>query len=474
MVKSYDLIVVGGGPGGYVAAIRAAQLGMKAALVERDRLGGVCLNMGCIPTKALLRSAEVYTLIQNADDYGITAEAEGFDLARIAVGFDLARVVARSRAVAEQLSAGVTHLLRKNRIDVVKGQGSLTPQGTLQVVTGDTSAVELQSPHIVLATGARPRTLPPLEPDGTFVWNYRDALTPASVPKSLLVVGAGAIGIEFACFYHALGAEVTVVEMVDRVLPAEDEDISEFARKAFSQRGLKIISGASVKSLDKEGDEVVVGLDVKGELSQLRVNRVISAVGIVGNVEGLGLEHTQVQVEGSHIVTDEWCRTAHPGIYAIGDIAGPPWLAHKASHEGILCVEKIAGVEHVQPLEMQNIPRCTYSQPQIASVGLSERQARALGHEVKVGRFPFHANGKALAMGEPEGLVKTVFDAKTGQLLGAHMAGAEVTELIQGYTLAMNLETTETELLHSVFPHPTLSEAMQESVLAAYGRAIHI
>lgn len=465
MVKSYDLIVVGGGPGGYVAAIRASQLGMKAALVERDRLGGVCLNMGCIPTKALLRSAEVYSQMQHASDFGLTADA---------VGFDLARVVARSRTVAEQLSGGVKHLLRKNRIDVIKGEGSITPQGTLQVVTGDANDVELKSSHIVLATGARPRTLQPLEPDGKFIWDYRDALTPVAMPKSLLVVGAGAIGIEFACFYHALGAEVTVVEMVDRVLPAEDEDISEFARKAFSQRGLNIISGASVKSLTKEGDEVVVGLDVKGELSQLRVNRVISAVGIVGNVEGLGLEHTQVQVEGSHIVTDEWCRTAHPGIYAIGDIAGPPWLAHKASHEGILCVEKIAGVDHVQPLEMQNIPRCTYSHPQVASVGLTERQARTLGHEVKVGRFPFHANGKALAMGEPEGLIKTVFDTQTGQLLGAHMAGAEVTELIQGYTLAMNLETTEAELLHSVFPHPTLSEAMQESVLAAYGRAIHI
>lgn len=465
MTKSYDLIVLGGGPGGYVAAIRAAQLGMKTALVERDRLGGVCLNVGCIPTKALLRSAEVYTQMRHAHAYGLAAEA---------VSFDLAQIVARSRAVSEQLSAGVTHLLRKNRIDVVKGHGSLNPQGALSVTANGDIVAELQSSHIVLATGARPRTLPPVEPDGKLVWNYRDALTPVAVPKSLLVVGAGAIGIEFASFYHALGAEVTVVEMLDRVLPAEDEDISEFARKALTRRGLRIITGATVKELSKGDDDVIVSLEVGGESSQLRFDRVISAVGIVGNVEGLGLEHTQVRTEGSHIVTDEWCRTAHPGIYAIGDVAGPPWLAHKASHEGILCVEKIADTGHARPIEAQNIPRCTYSQPQVASVGLSERQAVALGHEVRVGRFPFHANGKALAMGEPEGFVKVVFDAKTNQLLGAHMAGAEVTELIQGYTLAMTLETTEAELFHSVFPHPTLSETMQEAGLAAFGRAIHI
>jgi len=464
MAKSFDLIVVGGGPGGYVAAIRAAQLGMRTALVEREHLGGICLNWGCIPTKALLRSAEVYTQMQHASAYGLAADG---------VRFDLAQVVARSRAVAEQLSSGVRHLLRKNRVEVIEGQGRLAGGG-LQVEARDGALTQLQSEHIILATGARARAVAPIEPDGRLVWSYKEALIPPAMPKSLLVVGSGAIGIEFASFYRALGVEVTVIEMLDRVLPAEDEEISEFARKAFTRRGLRLITGATVTGLAKGDDDVTVTFEVGGQPSTLRVDRVLSAVGIVGNVEGLGLEQAGVRVEKSHIVTDEWCRTSQPGIYAIGDVAGPPWLAHKASHEGILCVEKIAGAGHPQPLDPRRIPGCTYSQPQVASVGLSEREARESGREIKVGRFPFHANGKAIALGEPEGLVKTIFDAGTGQLLGAHMIGAEVTELIQGYVLGMNLETTEAEFSHTVFAHPTLSETLHEAVLAAYGGAIHV
>lgn len=465
MAKSFDLIVVGGGPGGYVAAIRAAQLGMKTALVEREHLGGICLNWGCIPTKAMLRSAEVYTQMLHASAYGLTAGGAGFDLPQI---------VARSRAVAEQLSSGVKHLLRKNAVEVIQGHGRLAGSGALHVEGRDGTAVELRSSQIVLATGARARVLPPIEPDGRLVWSYKEALTPPAMPKSLLVVGSGAIGIEFASFYGALGAEVTVIEMQDRVLPAEDEEISEFARKAFTRRGLRIITGATVTGLAKGEDEVTVTFQAGGQSSTLRVERVLSAIGIVGNVEGLGLENTRVQVERTHVVADEWCRTAEPGVYAIGDVAGAPWLAHKASHEGILCVEKIAGAGHPQPLDRRRIPGCTYSQPQVASVGLTEREARETGRELRIGRFPFHANGKAIALGEPEGLVKTIFDAGTGQLLGAHMIGAEVTELIQGYVLGMTLETTEAEFAHTVFAHPTLSETMHEAVLAAFGGAIHV
>jgi len=468
----FDLVILGGGPGGYVAAIRAAQLGLKTAVVEREHLGGICLNWGCIPTKALLRSAEIYEQMLHASAYGLKAEGAGFDLAAI---------VQRSRKVAAQLSGGVKHLLKKNRVEVFEGHGRLAGLGIVRIGAGSGHGgaagaepfAELSAPHIVIATGARSRVVSPLEPDGKLVWTYKEAMVPPAMPRSLAVIGSGAIGIEFASFYRSLGAEVTVIEMLDRVLPVEDEEISAFARKAFEKRGLKLLTGATVKGLKKGADSVT--LEIAGAAaSRLTVDRVISAVGIVGNVENLGLEGTRVKVERTHIVTDEWCRTAEPGVYAIGDVAGAPWLAHKASHEGILCVEKIAGLPGLHPLQAARIPGCTYCTPQVASVGLTEAKARAAGHEVRVGRFPFMGNGKAIALGEPEGLVKTVFDAKTGELLGAHMVGAEVTELIQGYAVGMTLETTEAELMHTVFPHPTLSEMLHESTLAAYGRAIHV
>ena len=470
---SFDLVILGGGPGGYVAAIRAAQLGLKTALVEREHLGGICLNWGCIPTKALLRSAEVYDQIRHAADYGLKVQAAGFDLAAI---------VQRSRKIAAQLSGGVKHLLKKNKVEVFEGHGRLAGHGRVQVAAsgvgtagpGPQPFAELAAPHIVIATGARSRVVPPLEPDGQRVWTYKEAMVPSVLPKSLAVVGSGAIGVEFASFYRSLGAEVTVIEMLDRVLPVEDEEISAFARKAFEKRGIKLLTGCTVKKLTRGNDSITLEIAGAAAAPTLTVDRVISAVGIVGNVENLGLETTQVRMERTHIVTDEWCRTAEPGVYAIGDVAGAPWLAHKASHEGILCVEKIAGVPGLHPLDPRRIPGCTYCTPQVASVGLSEAHARAAGHEVRVGRFPFIGNGKAIALGEPEGLVKTVFDARTGELLGAHLIGAEATELIQGYAVAMTLETTESELMHTVFPHPTLSEMLHEATLAAYGRAIHI
>ncbi|HWT98211.1 MAG TPA: dihydrolipoyl dehydrogenase [Terriglobales bacterium] len=461
---SFDLIVVGGGPGGYVAAIRAAQLGLKTALVEREHLGGICLNWGCIPTKALLRTAEVANLIRHAGDFGLSVT--GF-------GVDLPKIVERSRKVAAQLSGGVKHLLKKNKVTVFDGQGKLAGNGKLVVEKDGKKVADLTGKHIILATGARARALPGLEPDGKLVWTYKEAMVPTDMPKSLLVVGSGAIGIEFASFYRSLGVEVTVVEVVDRVLPVEDAEISAFAHKSFEKQGMKIITGASVKALKKSATNVTATIESGGKSQEITVDRVILAVGIVGNVENIGLEGTKVKVEKTHVVIDEYCRTGEPGVYAIGDLAGPPWLAHKASHEGVICVEKIAGVKDVHPLNVTNIPGCTYCTPQIASVGLTEAAAKAKGHDVKVGRFPFIGNGKAIALGEPEGLVKTVFDAKTGELLGAHMVGAEVTELIQGYTIAKTMETTEAELMHTVFPHPTLSEMMHESVLAAYGRAIH-
>ncbi|HVI87815.1 MAG TPA: dihydrolipoyl dehydrogenase [Dongiaceae bacterium] len=461
---SFDLIVVGGGPGGYVAAIRAAQLGLKTALVEREHLGGICLNWGCIPTKALLRTAEVAHLIRHASDFGLSVT--GF-------GVDLPKIVERSRKVAAQLSGGVKHLLKKNKVTVFDGQGMLNGGGKLAVEKDSKKVADLTAKHIILATGARARALPGLEPDGKLVWTYKEAMIPKEMPKSLLVVGSGAIGIEFASFYRSLGVEVTVVEVVDRILPVEDAEISAFAHKSFEKQGMKIITGASVKGLKKSASNVTATIESGGKSQDITVDRVILAIGIVGNVENLGLEGTKVKVEKAHVVIDEYCRTGEPGVYAIGDLAGPPWLAHKASHEGVICVEKIAGVKDVHPLNVTNIPGCTYCAPQIASVGLTEAAAKAKGHDVKVGRFPFIGNGKAIALGEPEGLVKTVFDAKTGELLGAHMVGAEVTELIQGYTIAKTMETTEAELMHTVFPHPTLSEMMHESVLAAYGRAIH-
>jgi len=461
---SFDLVVVGAGPGGYVAAIRAAQLGMKAAVVERQHLGGICLNWGCIPTKALLRTAEIYDLMKHADAFGLKVDG---------IGFDIAKVVERSRKVAGQLNSGVGHLLRKNKVTVIDGHGQLAGRGKLHVSKDGKDVADLTAKHIILATGARARTLPGLEPDGRRIWTYMEAMVPEAMPKSLLVIGSGAIGIEFASFYRSLGAEVTVVEVLDRVLPVEDEEISAFALKAFESQGITIHTSASVKALKPSGDSVTATIEGGGKSWEQTVERVILAVGIVGNVENLGLEGSGVRVEKSHVVIDEWCRTGEPGVYAIGDLVGPPWLAHKASHEGIICVEKIAGVPGVHPLDTSRIPGCTYCRPQVASVGLTEAAAKAKGHEVRVGRFPFIGNGKAIALGEPEGLVKTVFDAKTGELLGAHMIGAEVTELIQGYGVAKTLETTEAELMHAVFPHPTLSEMMHESVLSAYGRAVH-
>jgi dihydrolipoamide dehydrogenase len=462
--QNFDLIVVGGGPGGYVAAIRAAQLGMKAAVVERENLGGICLNWGCIPTKALLRSSEINHLLHNLGEFGFSAEN---------IRFDLAKVVKRSRAVAKQLSSGVTHLLKKNKVAVFDGHARLSGKLTLAVEKDGKPVATLTAKHIILATGARARQLPGIEADGKLIWSYREAMVPPAMPKSLLVIGSGAIGIEFASFFLNMGADVTVIEVMDRVLPVEDEEISAFARKAFEKQGMKIITGATVKGVSKALDIVTVIVEVAGKTQEITVDRVISAVGIVGNTENLGLEGTAIKVDRTHVAIDEFCRTGEPGIYAIGDLAGPPWLAHKASHEGVVCVEKIAGLPDVHPVDWSNIPGCTYCRPQIASVGLTEARAKAAGHGVKVGRFPFIGNGKAIAMGEPEGMVKVVFDAKSGELLGAHMVGAEVTELIQGYVVARTLETTETELMHTVFPHPTVSETMHEAVLDAYGRAIH-
>jgi dihydrolipoamide dehydrogenase len=462
--QTFDLIVLGGGPGGYVAAIRAAQLGMKTVVVERENLGGICLNWGCIPTKALLRTSEINHLLHHLPDFGFEA---------VTAKFDLGKVVKRSRAVAKQLSSGVAHLLRKNKVTVIDGLAKLAGKQTVAVTKDGKDVATLKAPHIILATGARARQLPGIETDGKLIWSYREAMVPAMFPKSLLVIGSGAIGIEFASFYLNMGAQVTVVEVLPRVLPVEDEEISAFAQKAFEKQGMKILVNAAVKGVKKAADNVTVTVEAGGKSQEITVDRVISAVGIVGNVEDLGLEGTGVKVDRTHVVIDEYCRTGEPGVYAIGDLAGPPWLAHKASHEGVLCVEKIAGLNHVHPMDVLNIPGCTYCRPQVASVGLTEAKAKELGHEVKVGHFPFIGNGKAIAMGEPEGMVKTVFDATTGEMLGAHMIGAEVTEMIQGYTIARTLETTEVELMETVFPHPTVSETMHEAVLDAYKRVIH-
>jgi dihydrolipoamide dehydrogenase len=464
--KSFDLVVIGGGPGGYPAAIRASQLGLSAAVVEREHLGGICLNWGCIPTKALLRASEIHHLLHRLDEFGFSAKE---------VRFDIGKVVERSRRVAGRLNRGVKSLLKKNKVAVFDGHGSLAGRGRVRVEKDGEEAAALQAKHVVLATGARARTLPDLEPDGERIWTYKEAMVPDAMPGSLLVVGSGAIGIEFASFYGDLGAEVTVVEMLPRILPVEDEEISAFARKQFEKQGMSIHTGATVASLDKSGERVEATLDLGGEQTKsLSVDRVILAVGIVGNTENLGLEDTAVRVEKGHIVTNEWLETDEEGVHAIGDVVGPPWLAHKATHEGVIVAERIAGVEGLHPLDTSMIPACTYSRPQVASVGLTEAAAKQKGLEVRTGHFPFIGNGKALALGETEGMVKTVFDAGTGELLGAHMIGAEVTELIQGYTIARNLETTEAELIHTVFPHPTLSETMHESVLDAFGRAIHI
>jgi dihydrolipoamide dehydrogenase len=463
----FDLAVIGAGPGGYVAAIRAAQLGMETAVIERDRLGGICLNWGCIPTKALLHTSEIYHLMQNASEFGLRADN---------IGYDFARVIARSREVAEKLSNGVAYLMKKNKIAVIDGQARLEGEGRIGVTGKDGQALPtIEAKHVIVATGARARTAPGLEPDGDRIWTYKEAMVPETFPKSLLIVGSGAIGIEFASFYRTLGAQVTVVEVLDRILPAEDAEISRLAHKTFAKQGIAIRTGTTVSRLAPTEDGVAATLKTPdGDTIEGTVDRVILAIGITGNVEGLGLEEQGVKINKGHIVVDEWCRTGVPGLYAIGDVIGPPWLAHKAMHEGVICAEKIAGVDGVHPLDKTNIPACTYSAPQVASLGLTEEAARSAGFDTKIGRYPYSANGKAIAMGETEGLVKTIFDAKTGALLGAHMIGAEVTELIQGLAIGKTLETTEAELIATVFPHPTLSEMMHESMLDAFGRALHI
>jgi len=462
--KSFDIVVIGAGPGGYVAAIRAAQLGLNVACIEREHLGGICLNWGCIPTKAMLRSSEVFHLMHRAKEFGL--KADGID-------YDLPAVVDRSRKVAGQLSGGVQHLLKKNKVTVIMGEGTIPSKGKVSVKT-DKGTEELTAKNIILATGARARELPGLEADGELVWTYKAALTPTRMPKKLLVIGSGAIGIEFASFYNTLGADTTVVEVMDRVLPVEDEEISAFAKKAFEKQGMKIMQKAMVKQLDRAKGKVTAHIEVGGKVEKHEFDTVISAVGIVGNVEGLNLDKLGVKVDRTHVVTDEYCRTGVEGIFAIGDIAGAPWLAHKASHEGVMVAELIAGKNDVHPIKPNSIAGCTYCHPQVASVGLTEAKAKEAGYKVKVGKFPFIGNGKAIALGEPEGMIKTVFDEKTGELLGAHMIGAEVTELIQGYVVGQALETTEEDLMHTVFPHPTLSEMMHESVLDAYDRVIHM
>lgn len=456
----FDIVVIGGGPGGYVAAIRAAQLGMSVAVVEANHLGGICLNWGCIPTKTLLRSAEVYHMMKHADTYGLACENPSFDIKK---------VVERSRAVAKQLSSGIGHLLKKNKVTVFDGYGKLLGDGKVGV---DGKKEVLNAKHIIVATGARARTIPGMEPDGKLIWTYKEAMTPPDMPESLIIVGSGAIGIEFAYFYRTMGAEVTVVEMMDRILPVEDAEVSAEARRQFEKQGMKILTSAKLSKLDKGKDNITAHVEIDGEEQTVTADRCIMAVGIVGNTESIGLENTKVKLDRGHIVTDGYMKTAEKGVYAIGDVCGAPWLAHKASHEAIICVEKIAGM-HVHPMVKENIPGCTYSHPQVASVGITEKVAKERGLNVKIGKFPFIGNGKAIALGEPEGFVKTIFDANTGELLGAHMIGAEVTELIQGYVIGKTSEVTEQEFMHTIFPHPTLSEMMHESVLDAYGKVVH-
>ena len=471
MSTQYDLIVIGSGPGGYVSAIRASQLGMKTAIVERESLGGICLNWGCIPTKALLRSAEVLHLAKHAKDFGLKVDK---------AEFDLDAVVKRSRGVANQLSTGVKFLMKKNKIDVIEGTARLEkgePAPKVIVKDKDGKDTSYQAKHVMLATGARARDIPQagLVADKKLIWTYREAMTPDVMPKRLLVIGSGAIGIEFASFYHELGADVTVAEVMDRILPVEDEEISKLAEKDFKKQGLNIVTGAKVENLTAGKTTVTAEItDKSGQKQKQEFDRAILAVGIVGNVENLGLEALGVKVEKTHVKVDNFGRTGVKGLYAIGDLTGPPWLAHKASHEGVVCVEGIAGANHAEPFDPWNVPGCTYAHPQVASVGLTEKAAKEKGYEIKVGRFPFIGNGKAIAMGASEGLVKTIFDKKTGELLGAHMIGAEVTELIQGYVIARQGELTEQDLAHTIFPHPTISESMHESVLDAEGRVIHI
>ncbi|RCW83689.1 dihydrolipoyl dehydrogenase [Phyllobacterium bourgognense] len=480
MANNYDVIIIGSGPGGYVTAIRSAQLGFKTAIVEREHLGGICLNWGCIPTKALLRSAEIFHYGQHAKDYGLTIEGK--------ISADVKAVVQRSRGVSGRLNAGVGFLMKKNKVDVIWGEAKLTKLGEIVVSKTSKKPMEPQPPlpkntlgegtysakHIILATGARPRALPGIEPDGKLIWTYFEAMVPPEMPKSLVVMGSGAIGIEFASFYHSMGAEVTVVELLSNVMPVEDAEISGIARKQFEKQGMKIITDAKVTKVDKAANSITAHVETKdGKVEKITADRLISAVGVQGNIENLGLEALGVKTDRGCVVIDGYGKTNVPGVYAIGDVAGPPMLAHKAEHEGVICIEKIANFPGVHPIEKDKIPGCTYCQPQVASVGLTEAKAKENGREIRVGRFPFAANGKAIALGEDQGLVKTIFDKKTGQLIGAHMVGAEVTELIQGFVVAMNLETTEEELMHTVFPHPTLSEMMKESVLDAYGRVLN-
>jgi len=462
---NFDVIVVGGGPGGYVAAIRAAQLGLKAAVVEKEHLGGICLNWGCIPTKALLRSAEVFHNMQHAASFGLTAKD---------VTFDLQKIVERSRGVSKQLAGGVGHLLKKNKVAVFDGFGKLLGGGKLTVEAEGKKVADLQGKHIILATGARAKVFPNLQPDGKLIWTYKEALVPDVMPKSLLVIGSGAIGIEFASFFNTLGAEVTVVEVVDKIMPFEDDEISAFVQKSMEKQGMKFKLGTMVKELKKGKDTVTAVIEKDGKTEEITVDRVITAVGVTPNTENIGLDAAGVKLDDrGFIAIDDYCQTSAKGVYAIGDVAGAPCLAHKASHEGVICVEKIADIKGVHGLDRSRIPACTYCNPQVASVGMTEKMAKEKGLDIKVGRFPFMGNGKAIALGEPEGLVKTIFDNKTGELLGAHMVGAEVTEMIQGYGIAKTLETTEEDLMHTIFPHPTLSEMMHESVLDAFGRAIH-
>ena len=477
---SYDVIIIGSGPGGYVTAIRAAQLGLKTAIVEREHLGGICLNWGCIPTKALLRSAEILDNANHAKSFGLKLEGK--------MTADVKDVVARSRGVSARLNGGVAFLMKKNKIDVIWGEAKLTKPGEISVGKSTKPVVEPQNPvpkgvkgegtytakHIIVATGARPRALPGIEPDGKLIWTYFEAMKPDVMPKSLVVMGSGAIGIEFASFYRSMGAEVTVVEVMPQVMPVEDAEISAFARKQLEKRGLKILTEAKVAKVEKGADSVTAHVETKdGKVEKITADRLISAVGVQGNIEGLGLEALGVKTDRGCIVIDGYGKTNVPGIYAIGDVAGPPMLAHKAEHEGVICIEKIAGVPGVHPMEKGRIPGCTYCNPQVASVGLTEAKAKEQGRDIRVGRFPFVANGKAIALGEDQGMVKTIFDKKTGELLGAHLVGAEVTELIQGFVVAMNLETTEEDLMHTIFPHPTISETLKESVLDAYGRALN-
>ncbi|MGI0527873.1 dihydrolipoyl dehydrogenase [Rhizobium giardinii] len=480
MANSYDVIVIGSGPGGYIAAIRAAQLGLKTAVVEREHLAGICSNWGCIPTKALLRSAEVLHLAEHAKNYGLTLEGK--------VTPDLKAIVARSRGIAERMNGGVGFLMKKNKVDVIWGEAKLTKPNEIVVVKTTKTIVQPQAPlpkntlgegtytakHIIIATGARPRALPGIEPDGKLIWTYFEAMNPDRMPKSLLVMGSGAIGIEFASFYRTLGVDVTVVELLPQVMPVEDAEISAFAKKQFDKQGMKIILDAKVTKVEKAADSVTAHVEKKdGSIEKITADRLISAVGVQGNIENLGLEALGVKTDRSCIVIDGYGKTNVPGVYAIGDVAGPPMLAHKAEHEAVICVEKIAGLPHVHPMDKLKIPGCTYCNPQVASVGLTEAKAKAEGRDIRVGRFPFVANGKAIALGEDQGMVKTIFDKKTGELIGAHLVGAEVTELIQGFVVAMNLETTEEELMHTIFPHPTISETLKESVLDAYGRALN-